>query len=208
MGPKPILMLLLAGPLAIAGCAESTTEPPEQQGNTTFPSTVGSSWTYRWQDLNAGTTETVTANVFGTAPKAPYGTVALIAVEHPDRTDTLFQAVSGDTVKIESYGPNPYRPTPAWFILPLEVGSMWWGATWIDTTRVEGRDTLTVPAGTFTDAVRIHETWWGFNAAGDVMTWVVPGVGIVKEDRQEYELGPLQHYVRELTAYHIVPPAG
>ncbi len=206
MRAKPMLTPLFIGLIAAGGCSDSTTRPPvEQPPQTILPSTVGSSWTYRWQDLNAGTTDTVTVTVFDTAHREPYGTVALLAVEHPDRTDTLFQAVSGDTVKIESYGPYPYYPTPVWFVLPLEVGSMWHGAVWVDTTWVEGQGALTVPAGTFTDAFRIHETWWGFNAGGDVTTWVVPGVGIVKEERWEYDLGPGPHYTRELTAYHIVP---
>jgi hypothetical protein len=73
-----------------------------------------------------------------------------------------------------------------------------------DASRVEKVGRVVVPAGTFSDGVLV--TWdypYRFNTMGHASTWVVPGVGIVKETRTEYDLGPTVAYDRELIGFEI-----
>ncbi len=201
---RPLFALVLV--LALGGCSDSSPNHEVQNPDKVFPSTVGTTWDYRWHDDVAEATNTVTVSVAGTASLPRYGTVKILTYEAGAAPDTGFLAVTGDTVSFlqKSYYPLGQYPRVAVFVLPLEVGATWRRPFFFnDTSRVEAVETVTVPAGTFAGAIRIQETWGpAFNSFGSVTTWVVPGVGIVKEDRREYSLGPLAEYQRELIAYH------
>ena len=66
---------------------------------------------------------------------------------------------------------------------------------------------VSVPAGDFQGAFRVEELWSITNSYGQVTTWIVPGIGIVMEDRHESDLGPGPSYVRRLIGYELAEAA-
>ncbi len=84
------------------------------------------------------------------------------------------------------------------------LGAGWRGDFVTDTCWVPSGSEISVPAGDFSVAFRVEETWGALNSYGAVTTWIVPGVGVVMEDRQEVDLGPGPSYVRRLIDYNVV----
>ncbi len=68
--------------------------------------------------------------------------------------------------------------------MPLDSGSKWqivYPYGYSDSYVVEGREKITVPAGTFDDAIKIGRKWRFLNDYLDGEYWLVRGIGIVKK---------------------------
>lgn len=198
LGSAPLLLSLLA---MVAGCDHS----PAGTGavTETFPSAVGSSWTYRWHDLVNDTVDTVLVSIVGARELAGVGPVKVLAFEHPAWAETLHLSTRADTV--EFLPQSSFPGNGARFLLPLAVGARWRGTnTHHDTCWVSSQEAVTVPLGRFPDALRLQETWDdGFRDSGWVVTWVVPGIGIVREYRLTLRAFPRGWYDRELIGYNL-----
>jgi hypothetical protein len=167
-----------------------------------FPSSVGSSWTYEWEDRWSGAIDTVVVTVAAEIDSFGVGPVKVWTFTEPSGEDTLFMTVASDSIRFLHW-----LPPPAWntkFVFPLHQGAEWAGDFVTNVSRVTAVTSTTVPAGRFRRAFQVEETWGAYNANGHVMTWLVPDVGIVMEDHWEIDLGPGPNYVRRLLSYEIV----
>jgi hypothetical protein len=194
MSSRVFVALMILG--AVVGCGGSPSSP---RSSDVFPTAIGSTWSYRWKDLNSGRTDTVVVTLTEEKDLAPWGTGWILVAAHPGWDESAFRVVRGDTI---SFVPLSPRTLGARFVLPLEAGAAWGSVE--DASRVEKVGRVVVPAGTFSDGVLV--TWdypYRFNTMGHASTWVVPGVGIVKETRTEYDLGPTVAYDRELIGFEI-----
>ena len=72
------------------------------------------------------------------------------------------------------------------YIFPLEVGKEWRGDFATDSCRVVEKGEVEVPAGNFQKGYRLQEAWFGYNDFGNITTWLVPNVGIVKINQKGY----------------------
>lgn len=197
-------LLLLVGPLIlIEACSNPSSGPVggDSARPDFIPSSVGSIWTYEWEDRRSGETDTVVVRVVAVLDSSVRGPVTIWVVEHAGRPDTMFMAIVGDTVRFHAR-----LTVPSWntkYVLPLYVGAGWRGDFVTDSSWVNGKGEIVVPAGEFSNAFQIEESWGSFNSYGRVTTWIVAGIGIVMEDRGEIDLGFGPSYVRRLIAFEI-----
>lgn len=189
--------------LLLGGCSES---PTGGSGKgmfqlESFPNSIGSSWTYEWESRWSGEIDTVVVTVVGAIDSSAVGPARIWVLKHSEWTDTLYEAVTGDTLRfLNSLTPGDLETA---IVFPLYVSATWKGAWWIDSSWVPAREFLSVPAGRFSGAYRVEDRWRVLNSYGTVTTWIVPNVGIVMEDRREFNLGPGPNYVRRLLAFEI-----
>jgi hypothetical protein len=166
-----------------------------------FPSSVGSSWTYEWENRNRKTIDTVVVRVAGELDSSDIGPAKIWVIEHAAKPDTLYMTVVGDTVRFVRWlVPDAFSTA---YVFPLRIGAVWRSNWWKDSSWVPAREVVSVPAGNFSPAYRVQEEWGRTNDYGWVTTWVVPEVGIVMEDRLTLSLGPWENYVRRLLVYEI-----
>lgn len=175
--------LALAAPLVLAltGCLPKTDY---------MPLATGSRWDYRltYED---GHTEKARLELSGRHSQDTW-------VGQDGRIPCLWSKEDG-MVSVQQEGTRIYL---LW--LPPTDGSGWWTVTpqnervWC---RVAGRETVTVPAGTFRNCVVVVMEQPGGKA--EMRHWFAPGVGWVR-----YSWGPRggrPWLVRELTAWQLAP---
>lgn len=115
---------------------------------------------------------------------------------YSNHKDTFYVTSVGDTLKFYSRWNLKFPRTI--YVFPIEADKKWAGPSFEDSIMVIEKRSVAVPAGNFDEGYRLHETWTGFNDYGDVTTWLVPHVGIVKMNR----FGYLMHQRWELLEYH------
>ena len=167
-----------------------------------FPTGVGSSWTYEWEDRWSNKIDTVVVRVTARLDSTAAGPVTIWVFEHAYGPDTLFMLETGDTIRFLYW-----LDTASWsdtYLFPLRVGAVWKKYPLTDSCWVSAQEAVSVPAGRYSGAFRVEDTWGYLNAYGVVSTWFVPDVGIVIEDHWELNLGPGPNYVRRLLEYEIV----
>jgi len=197
-------LLLLVGPLVlIEACSNPPSGPVggDSARADLIPSSVGSSWTYEWEDRRSGETDTVVVRVAAMLDSSVVGPVGVWIIEYPRKPDSMFMEIVGDTVRFLTDLRRPSWNTK--YVLPLYVGAGWRGDFVTDSSWVSGKGEIMVPAGEFSDAFQIEESWGAFNSYGRVTTWIVAGIGIVMEDRVEIDLGWGPSYVRRLLSFDI-----
>mgnify|MGYP001044051904 CR=1 FL=1 len=193
-----VLMLVIA----TTSCGQSGTQPQSEWE--TFPTTVGSTWVYEWTDHLRSETDTVLVTVTGTRDVPPWGSAKVLVTQHKSWSDTMYVVSTADTVR---FIPGRYLGFGrATFVLPLQVGARW-SIGFVDSSWVAQGGPVSVPAGVFHEAFLVEQRYGPiFNSFLSANTWVVQGVGIVREDRREYDLGPIADYGRKLLAYNIADP--
>jgi hypothetical protein len=164
-----------------------------------FPNNIGNKWVYSFYDSLSNKSDYLTITIVGqTADKS----AAIWQFKYPDRIDTQYVSASHDTIQF-----NPYISS-SWFSynnkipFPLQVGNGWRGNYANDSTYVAEINSITVPAGTFTNAYKIVEGWGGFNDYGLIITWFVPKVGIVSRYHKGWSFG-MANETFTLVSYNI-----
>ena len=178
--PKIVSSTALA--LVLAACSHTVTDDGGA-ARRVFPSHVGATWTYRWQDYRSETVDTVVVSVTGTATLPGLGEASVLVYDASDWSETVYLSARGDTVEFLPEG--DFMGNAARFLVPLEVGRKWRGANTSfqdDSCWVSGIEPVTVPMGSFPDAIYVQETWASsWLASSWAAAWVVPGIGVVRE---------------------------
>jgi hypothetical protein len=158
-------------------------------------------WTYEWHDSGSDVVDTVRVRVAAKIDSSAIGPVKIWVFESASRCDTLFMSVTGDTIRFLRWlMPDPWAVK---LVFPIRVGAVWMGDfAYVDSSWVPASEVVSVPAGVLRPAFRVEEFWWMPNVYGRVKTWIVPGIGVVMEDRWEFPpfVGT---YVRRLISYEI-----
>lgn len=166
---------------------------------TDFPNMIGNSWKYSVYDSLANELDTVNVNISG-EKILPNSVVSKIwTYSGGNFTDTNYVAFYGDTLKVFKKDDLDY-PTEQ-IVFPLIIGKVWNFNG--DTNRVKSIETVNVGAGNFNNAYHIFKKSIGLNFQLVEDLWVVPGVGIVKKNRNEFSLGPVENSHWELLDYGL-----
>ncbi|MBI1803536.1 MAG: hypothetical protein HY033_01730 [Ignavibacteriae bacterium] len=138
-------------------------------------------WTYAIYDSVANTPDTLEIHAIDST-RLPNGLLAAV-LEYRYRTfaDTVLASYDRDTISI--YGIRSYPFPLLVFVLPFEVGRGW-RTPYSDSFHVAAKETVTVPAGTFTGAYRISRIHFEGNFYGGTTYWVDPSVGILRMHEQ------------------------
>ena len=151
-----------------------------------FPMEIGASWNYEFTDttyyyhgdsmkIENGIlhVKIIDSTILDTGKKA-----FIWQYEFQNNLDTLYSLYSGDSIL---FYPNKQTSEPKIiFLLPLTVSSEWeW--TFCDKYKVLSKDTLNLPAGTFTNVFHVEQIYNCEIEAGLLNTYYInPGTGIVK----------------------------
>ena len=187
-----ILIIPIIFLLAILSCKDSITNPAASQGAKDFPNKVGSQWKYFFYDSLSSAADTVIVRIVGDTTFAGNRTAKIWEFNFKERTEYRFVEILNDTVRIFPFLQYLWQNTK--FIFPLEVNNGWKGDFANDTNSVIKYDSISVAAGHFTDCFLIQETWSGYNDFGRVLTWFVPGTGIVKKHYLGGDFGAANEY--------------
>lgn len=207
---KKHLLLILICALSAFGaysCRENLTEPYEYQERPRideFPNRVGMHWFYSVHDRITDETQTVLVAVEDKTILSTGKRATVWKIYFPDRTVTQYVTVEDDSVKIfrDTYGKYPVEI----YILPLEIGNSWTVSTAVhDTNTVVRKESISVPAGRFTDAFRIERDWNIFENAATITTWFVAKVGMIKRDQRSMSLRGTTDQSWQLLSYDVKP---
>lgn len=143
-----------------------------------FPNTNGTWWAYFYYDSLSNYSDTVIVNVFRDT-LVNNEALKLWKIYFRNRTETNYVKIRGDTLRI--YDDLQTYWITSKYVFPLELGNGWKGDFISDTNQVIDKTNIKIKAGTFSNSFLIKETWKGFNASGQIKTWFVPGIGVVKK---------------------------
>ncbi len=146
-----------------------------------FPSSVSSAWTYAIYDSIAHQADAVTVSVHDKISASSTGATYIWIYRYSTHTDSIYVVTTGDTIGyyyILGDNQSPFIK----LIFPLKVGQTW--AAPYNSFTVEAEDTLSVPAGSFSNAFRVFDQPHEGNFYGGTTYWIVPQIGIVKERLQ------------------------
>ncbi len=184
----------------------------EVQADGYFPNEPGYHWTYRWiADRSEGTIEVKILD----SKKLAGGEVAkgwqyIYKNGLESYVDTVWVVSSDKDVSIyndlDMSDSSQFSTERLHYILPLEVGNRWYANLFQgDTTRVLNQETVSVPAGSFSNVFRISKNV-GFAANAGVQDTIYfkKNIGVVKFCQHEFNLGPVPgNGVWELVDYNF-----
>jgi hypothetical protein len=181
---KSICLLTGICCLAIMFAACSSATDPSSRPY--FPNTIGTTWIYEVDDSLAGSTDTVTVTVIGSAMIDSSTRAMLWQYRYPSRTDTETVWSSGDTIRMARFingrvGWGSLFLSSGEIILPLATGKGW--SLFSGTDSVAEQGTISVPAGIYSNGYHLEGWWYMTNEGGHNRTWFVPYVGIVSMER-------------------------
>jgi hypothetical protein len=176
--------IVIAFIVAFASCSHEPPSQPKPAGD--FPNSVGSVWVYNVIDNLHHSARTVTVRVARETDLPRFGRVAMWEFSSPQETDTQYVAVSADTVLVLECTDPRYCATIMKYVFPLEVGKQWDPGFYAGSTSVTQEDTVTVGAGTFSQAFRLEQSWYALNEGGGSTIWIVPRIGIVQRSVQAH----------------------
>lgn len=187
--------LLLLGIFGLAGCGsdDNNSNNTVPKNNTYLPVTVGSTWKYTNNSDGSVRTETITANTNNRVTREVItATGKTIATEIlSNRASYLSKReiydVPGNMISTKSYSPEP-----GMLFLPSSTTA---GAHETQTVQINtlpantdsslsqditvvGFETITVPAGTFSNALKIQT----IIASREYLSWFALNVGIIRQD--------------------------
>jgi hypothetical protein len=195
-----LLILLLT--LLTASCQKRSTgiNGPEDRGLEDFPNTVGSRFVYFYFDSVSMSSDTVVASIVGMITFDSTKQATVWEYTYSSKTDSKYVYISDDTVKICNDVNTWWGNTI--YVFPLKVGKGWKGDFVTDTSTVIDTVAISVPAGEFSHAFVIEEKWGALNDYGQVLTWFVPKVGMIKKHGRGWSFG-LANETWELIEYEI-----
>jgi hypothetical protein len=159
-------------------CHKKSTSPRHSE-LPDFPNTIGSRFVYLFYDSLSMSSDTVTVQIRDTVSSYPYGRATIWVYSWSSKVDTGFVFFVADTVKVGIDPMSCWRTST--YVFPLAVGKIWEGAFEGDTNVVLDRVPISISAGDFSDAFLIREAWVVMYEEGQVLTWFVPKVGIIKK---------------------------
>jgi len=186
-----ILIFLL---LLLTACNKKTADI-NTAATADFPNATGNHWHYKYTYNNI--VSSIDVDIAGSIV-LPDGQNAKVWVYHyPGYVDSMYVAGNDSLVKMFSRYCWTCTPQPLYehmrYILPLQVGNSWFSVhAGFDTAKVQAISPVNVPAGTFPGAYEITykrpyvTNTWVYNRL-----WLVPGVGLVRKEQGEYNLGPM-----------------
>lgn len=192
---KKILPVLL---LFSFFCSDDATGPSNSDLSTIedFPNNPGSWWSYAYYDSLNASADTVLVKVL---EKGIQSDTTIWQYTFKTHTDTHLVLAKKDTVKIFSI--LGYSMPRTIFVFPMDSTSVWLNFLYRDS--VISQQAIEVAAGNFEKAIVIKEEWGAFNDYGQITSWFVPGVGIVKKKHIGWSFG-LANNTWELLEYNII----
>jgi hypothetical protein len=146
-----------------------------------FPSRRGSSWTYAVYDSIARQADTLVVTILRDTIYS--GVVSSIwRLAYRARVDSQHVIITNDTVRI---APSERSYLITKYVFPFRAGARWQGDFATQTSIVAQIGPIVSGHHSFARAFNVVETWSLLNDRGNVSTWLVPGIGIVKRHREQ-----------------------
>lgn len=207
--PRFLCLCCLAVGLLAIGCGEEdTSTTPQPISSEYFPNSVGTQWKYAVYDSVRDVADTITVTVADTVTLIGVNRVASIWTFEPSgRSQDIWLGNFFDTLYVVAPEPDdgpvgqdtviaygwPDPPTPfIMYILPLAIDQCWDCDDCndiVDSTCVTEIRTITTPSGTYIDVFRLRELYnCGDECGGQYISWLKPGVGIVRALRVEHDI--------------------
>src|ERR1035437_1912587 len=200
---KLIIPLLLA--IYLLSTSASCKKNPITEFNKEFPNSVGTWWKYKVYDSIYNRLDTVTITVIGNG-KLDNGDDATIWAINSllNGADTNYVTNKSDGIRIH-YG-NSSVSIKKRYVFPLVVGNSWITQNILETNRVTQKGSISVIAGTFSDAYRINRNT---RVPLDLYIiqedeWFVPNIGMVYRNYGSFgNIRIVEHKLWELVSYQI-----
>jgi hypothetical protein len=202
----PVYIILIITVSFVTGCGLFGSR--NSIGQTHFPLTPGSTWTYAVYDSTSPPNlDTLRVSILQTDTTS--GQIqSLWEFKFMNHTDTITVVSSGGTLHFAfpqgfSVGPQGFLSTIIKF--PLEVGKKWSDAD--SRYEVVSKDTVSWSGGTFNEsyqAIQKFSVNWSRGTSGGTITyWIEPNIGIVKAHFDEIfgtsPTGPVYWYTSTWT---------
>ncbi len=208
-----VKILFLSGIIGITvfSCEKEKPPPSNQEAPEVFPNKSGYQWTYRLATYN-GNIDTVKVKIVsqGILPNGANAKIWKYTYIYPSRTYTDTVWVSSNNNEVRIYD-KPCRTCTdkmpferLRYILPLRTGNSWFtNAPYGDTTKVLDQESISVPAGTFSNAFHLSKVrGYVTNSWTNDTIYFKKHVGLVKFSQNEFNLEPLiGNGVWELISY-------
>jgi len=194
-------ILILSGLIGLMAfsCGQNnsvTPNPPKSDTATiaAFPNQIGDSWTYSVFDSIKKTTQTVVMKIVGDSLFKEGKTYKIWQYDLSGKKADYVN-ITGDTIEI--YTPLIFKS----YVFPIYLNKSWSKPGDCKVTKIE---TINVPAGTFNNCYIIHRIIASPNYVLDEYVWFKPGVGVIKRQANEIDLGVRTNRVWKLMSYHLV----
>ncbi len=197
---KAINLLIIIILIIISCTGNDIVDPTQATTVREFPNDIGDEWKYFYYDSLSSYSDTVLVRIKGDTVFNENRTAKKWEYIYKNKTEYRYVEVLIDTVRIFTNLSYLWQTTK--FILPLRVGNGWRGDFVSDTSYVVRKESISVLAGHFAECYLIKETWGALNDYGKVLTWFVPGIGIVKKHHLGWSFGMANKYW-ELLEYKI-----
>ncbi len=173
-----ISMTMVMMGIFLSACSNNQVGPPSAIMSQ-FPLTIGSTWTYAIYDSIAQQADTVKVTAYKQISASSSGATHLWSFQYRSRLDSVYVVAAADTVNYYSSLGNGFPAITLAF--PMEAGQPWHSAYYnISVTTAN----VSVPAGSFLNSYQVFEVPHEGNFYGGTTYWLVPRVGIVKEQMQ------------------------
>jgi len=176
------------------------TSPGSDNIDSYFPNSIGTQWRYFYYDSLCNNSDTVIVEIIADTSFANDRIARIWEYRYRTSIKRKYVEFLGDTINIYDNLNTLWGNTK--FIIPFEIGEKWKGDFATDSSYVEENIPLTVIAGNFSECYIIKETWGVFNDYGQIYTWYVPNVGIVKKHHLGWSFGEANYYW-ELMDYYL-----
>ena len=173
--------------------------------NKEFSDNIGTWWKYKVYDSIYNTLDTVTISVIGQGKLDNGDNATEWAINSLlNGPDTNYVTNKSDGIRIYP-GKLATAPVTKRYVFPLEVGVKWITENILDTNRVTEKGTISVVAGTFSDAYRIQRHTREFPGLFiiDEDEWFVPDIGMVFRNYGSYGTPGVISKIWELVSYQI-----
>lgn len=188
-------------------------DEPKEVSISDFPMTVGSQWTYlrtdslfqsiHYQDTRTVEQETVTIQITSEHKKGNKEKILEWVRTFPTVVDTEYVVIKEDTVTLFTSVDTAKSEVVFHFVFPLKTNKRWAGESRNSDSisyRVVRQESVTVPAGKFTNAYWISRRTWDpedstfvHHFPESVNYWVVSEIGIVKMNKYTSSAIALEH---------------
>ena len=166
-----------------------------------FPNNIGMQWKYFYYDSLSNNSDTVIVEIIGDTSFANDRIARIWEYRFKTTIERKYIETLGDTINIYNNLTHQWINTK--FIIPFEIGEKWEvDAFSNDSCYVVENISLTVLSGIFSECYVIKETWSFVNDYGQIYTWFVPYIGIVKKHYLGWSFG-MGNYYWELMDYQF-----
>jgi hypothetical protein len=195
---KTPLMFIAFMSALLVSCAQKKNLDVQPAGS--FPNTTGDTFTYAVIDSLNNTNFNLQVSVLG-SQKLPNGKVANMWIfNYPNMIDTNYVVSNVDSAVF--YDKDRIDIARVYHF-PLAVGNKWRQSFLTDSVYVNSNGPINTPAGEFANAFLINEKGHSYNYIIKRDQWVVPNIGMVKQNLYELNLGAVTYQTWTLTSYHL-----